>query len=48
MAPMDVMDAGRMLVAADITGAAFGVWQGRNTPAPRSSTCLARSPGAST
>ena len=30
MEPMDVMDAGRMLVAADITGATFGVWQGRN------------------
>ena len=28
MEPMDVMDAGRMLVAADITGATFGVWQG--------------------
>ena len=30
MDPMDVMDAGRMLVAADITGATFGVWQGGN------------------
>jgi uncharacterized protein len=28
--PMDVMDAGRMLVGSDITGASFGVWQGRN------------------
>jgi uncharacterized protein len=27
MEPMDVMDAGRMLVAADTTGATFGVWQ---------------------
>jgi hypothetical protein len=30
MEPADVMDAGRMLVAADTTGATFGVWQGRN------------------
>ena len=30
MEPMDVMDAGRMLVAADITGATFGVWQAGN------------------
>jgi predicted enzyme related to lactoylglutathione lyase len=30
MEPMDVMDAGRMLVAADTTGASFGVWQGGN------------------
>src|SRR6201996_8995162 len=30
MEPTDVMDAGRMLVAADTTGATFGVWQGRN------------------
>jgi uncharacterized protein len=28
--PADVMDAGRMLVAADTTGATFGVWQARN------------------
>jgi len=27
MPPMDVMDAGRMLMAADPTGAVFGVWQ---------------------
>lgn len=27
--PMDVMDAGRMLVAADTAGATFGVWQAR-------------------
>lgn len=25
--PMDVMDAGRMVIAADPTGAAFGLWQ---------------------
>ena len=30
MEPTDVMDAGRMLVAADTTGASFGVWQGGN------------------
>ena len=29
--PMDVMDAGRMLVAADTTGATFGVWQVRDS-----------------
>lgn len=28
MAPMDVMDFGRMAIAADPTGAVFGVWQG--------------------
>ncbi|HET9081095.1 MAG TPA: VOC family protein [Trebonia sp.] len=28
--PVDVMDAGRMLVAADTTGATFGVWQARS------------------
>ncbi len=27
--PMDVMDLGRMAVASDITGAVFGIWQGR-------------------
>jgi predicted enzyme related to lactoylglutathione lyase len=27
--PMDVMDAGRMLIAVDTAGAAFGVWQAR-------------------
>ncbi|MEV0355898.1 VOC family protein [Nocardia sp. NPDC050697] len=27
--PFDVMDVGRMLVAADPTGAAFGVWEAR-------------------
>ena len=29
MDPMDVMDVGRMLVAADTTGAVFGAWQAR-------------------
>lgn len=27
--PMDVMDAGRMAIAADPTGGQFGLWQGR-------------------
>jgi predicted enzyme related to lactoylglutathione lyase len=30
MGPMDVMDEGRLVVASDVTGAIFGVWQGRN------------------
>ena len=30
MDPMDVMDVGRMAVATDITGAAFGIWQARS------------------
>lgn len=30
MEPMDVMDAGRMLFAADTTGATFGAWEARN------------------
>jgi predicted enzyme related to lactoylglutathione lyase len=30
VAPMDVMDVGRMLVAADPAGAVFGVWQARS------------------
>jgi predicted enzyme related to lactoylglutathione lyase len=29
MDPMDVMDAGRMAVAVDTTGAVFGIWQNR-------------------
>ncbi len=29
MAPMDVMDLGRMAIAADREGAMFGLWQGR-------------------
>lgn len=29
MAPMDVMDVGRMAIAADPAGAVFGVWQAR-------------------
>jgi uncharacterized protein len=30
VAPMDVMDAGRMVIAADPAGAVFGVWQARS------------------
>lgn len=30
MGPMDIMDAGRVLVATDVTGATFGVWEARN------------------
>lgn len=30
MPPMDVMSAGRMALAADPTGARFGLWQGRD------------------
>lgn len=30
MGPMDIMDLGRMLVATDVTGAFFGVWQAVN------------------
>ena len=29
MGPMDVMDVGRMAIAADPAGAAFGIWQAR-------------------
>jgi uncharacterized protein len=28
--PMDVMSQGRLVLAVDVTGAAFGVWQGRD------------------
>ena len=30
--PMDVMDEGRMAIAFDTAGAAFGLWQGGRTP----------------
>jgi hypothetical protein len=44
MGPMDVMDLGRMLVAADVTGAYFTVWQaGKHTGAE-----LVNVPGAFT
>lgn len=44
MDPMDVMDVGRMAVAADISGAAFGIWQAR----AHTGTGLANAPGALT
>jgi predicted enzyme related to lactoylglutathione lyase len=44
MEPMDVMDAGRMLVASDTTGATFGVWQAGN----HSGIQIANVPGAFT
>jgi predicted enzyme related to lactoylglutathione lyase len=42
MGPMDVMDAGRMLVAADPTGAVFGVWQ----PGVHKGAGVVREPGS--
>jgi predicted enzyme related to lactoylglutathione lyase len=42
MDPMDVMDVGRMAVATDITGAAFGIWQARS----HSGAQVANVPGA--
>jgi hypothetical protein len=42
--PMDVMDAGRMAIAMDTTGAAFGIWQGRS----HTGAGLANVPGALT
>jgi uncharacterized protein len=44
MEPMDVMDVGRMAIAADITGAAFGIWQART----HIGVGLANAPGALT
>jgi uncharacterized protein len=44
MEPMDVMQFGRMAVAADITGAVFGVWQGRE----QKGVGVANAPGALT
>lgn len=42
MAPMDVMDAGRMAMAADPGGAVFGLWQAR----AHTGVGLANEPGA--
>ena len=42
--PMDVMEEGRMAVAMDTSGAAFGIWQGRNT----TGIGVANEPGALT
>ncbi len=44
MDPMDVMDVGRMAVATDTTGAAFGIWQARAF----SGAQVANAPGALT
>ena len=44
MEPMDVMEFGRMAVATDITGAVFGIWQGR----AQTGFGLANAPGAVT
>jgi predicted enzyme related to lactoylglutathione lyase len=44
LGPLDVMDLGRMLVAVDVTGANFGVWQARGLNGVQ----LANSPGAFT
>jgi predicted enzyme related to lactoylglutathione lyase len=41
---MDVMDQGRLVVASDVTGAVFGVWQGQN----HTGTEVANVPGAFT
>jgi predicted enzyme related to lactoylglutathione lyase len=43
-APMDVMEQGRLVVAADVAGAVFGVWQGRK----HTGTEVANVPGAFT
>jgi predicted enzyme related to lactoylglutathione lyase len=42
--PMEVMDLGRMLVATDVTGATFGIWQARK----HTGVELANAPGAFT
>ena len=42
--PMDVMEEGRMAIAMDTAGAAFGIWQGRNT----TGIGVANEPGALT
>lgn len=44
MGPMDVPNAGRMALALDSTGAAFGIWQGREHRGAQ----LANEPGAFT
>jgi uncharacterized protein len=42
--PMDVMDAGRLVVATDVTGAVFGLWQGMS----HTGSQVANVPGAFT
>jgi uncharacterized protein len=44
MDPMDVMDAGRMAIGLDTTGASFGIWQARAFPGAQ----LTNTPGAIT
>jgi uncharacterized protein len=44
MDPMDVLDVGRMAVAMDTTGAAFGIWQAR----AHTGVGIANAPGALT
>jgi predicted enzyme related to lactoylglutathione lyase len=44
MGPMDVMDLGRMLIATDVTGAFFGVWQAMG----HSGVQVANAPGSFT
>ncbi len=44
MDPMDVLDVGRMAIAIDTTGAAFGIWQAR----AHSGAQIANVPGAVT
>jgi uncharacterized protein len=44
MGPMDVMDLGRMVIATDVTGAVFGVWQAMK----HTGTQVANVPGAFT
>ena len=44
MDPMDVMDVGRMAIAMDTTGAAFGIWQAR----AHTGVQVANAPGALT
>lgn len=44
MEPFDVMDSGRMAIAADPAGAVFGIWQSRSFPGAQ----LANEPGAMT
>src|SRR3954454_22300655 len=47
MPPVDVMDAGRMTIIADPTGAVFGVWQAGRHTGRSSPTSRARCAGTS-
>jgi uncharacterized protein len=44
LGPLDVMGLGRMLIATDVTGAAFGIWQARD----HTGVQVANGPGAFT